>query len=156
MSVSMNPGATTLTVMSRDPTSVSHRLREADDRCFRCGVVGLAGIPRDPGDRTHRNDPAPLEPQHAAQGRLRAQVDGSKIRLDHVVPCVDSHAKEEIVASDSGVVHENPDAAQPLFDLGEHGGHRFGIADIRLDGKACAPAGDNRLDDIVGSADASV
>ena len=83
MSVSTGPGATTLTVMPREPELAGERAGEADQAGLRRRVVGLTGRAEQADDRRHEDDPALAGAEHALRGALGDPVGGGEVGVDH-------------------------------------------------------------------------
>ena len=96
MSVSMKPGATTLTVMPREPISRASDLRERDDAGLRRGVVGLARVAGDADDRGDVDDAALARLHHAAHDRLRRAVDRGQVGVEDRLPVLVLHAHQQL------------------------------------------------------------
>ena len=117
MSVSINPGATALTVIPRLASSRAERFRQTNQARLARGVVRLPGVADQSDDRADVDDAAAALLDHRAHQRL-GEVEGAfQVRVQDRVPIVDRHAHAESIARHAGVVHQNVDASEVLQDL---------------------------------------
>ena len=119
MSVSMNPGATTFTVMLRDADLARQRLAEADQPGLRRRVVGLAGVAHLADHRADGDDPAAALLQHRLQRRLAEGEGRGQVGGDDLVPVGALHAQHQLVAGDAGVADQDVEAAVAGDDVGD-------------------------------------
>ncbi len=118
MSVSIIPGATTLTVTPRDPTSCATDFDEADQTRLRGCVVRLTGIARLPHDRADADDASAPLPDHRLEDGLREREYRRQVRRQHRIPIVAFQPDQQLVARDAGIVHQDVDPAVPSDDVG--------------------------------------
>jgi hypothetical protein len=81
MLVSMNPGATALTVMLRRGDFAGHGHGQADESGFGGGVVGLAGLSGLAEDAGDVDDASPALFEHGADDLLDAEIGGGQVGL---------------------------------------------------------------------------
>ena len=130
MGVEMNPGAMQLAVMPRDDDLPRQRLGHADQPRLGGGVVRLARIAENAGDRGDIDDAPGTAAHHVAQDAAgqdehRGQVDG-----DDVVPLFVLHAHEQIVVGNAGIVDQDVDLAESLLRFLAEFGHCGAVAEI--------------------------
>ena len=89
---------------------------EAVHAGLRGGVVGLAVLALEAVDRTDLHDPAPLARAHALYHRTGDVEAGVEVGADDLVPLHRRHAMERGVARDAGVVDQDLDRAELVFD----------------------------------------
>ena len=87
------------------------RLREADDPGLRGRVVRLPGVPVHPDDAGDVHDRARAALHHPARCRAAGVEDTGEIRLDHDVPILVGHPREQTVPRHAGVVDEDVELA---------------------------------------------
>src|SRR5215217_5480358 len=92
------------------------RLREADDPGLRRRVVGLAPVAPHADDRRDVDDRAGAPFHHPPRNRSTRVEDRAEVRFDHCSPIVVAHAREDAVARQAGVVHEDVEIAGLLHE----------------------------------------
>src|SRR3990172_1056477 len=93
------------------------RLRQADEPGLGGRVIRLAGVPHGPGRGRDVDDPAALLAHHDLRHRPRREERAAEVHVEYPVPVLVLHPDEQRVAGDSGVVHEDVDAAEALLRL---------------------------------------
>ena len=145
ISVSIKPGATTLTVTRGK--FLCRRLGEADHARL-CGcVVRLSDISdlTDNGGEVHNTSAALL--RHELCSSLRAGVNPLEIRINDGIEILILHTDKERITRDARVVDENVQPAELLMYACDHLGRRRAVRDIRLnDHRRTAVLLDDRLD----------
>ena len=121
MSVSIGPGATTLTVMLRRAELAGERAGEADEAGLRRGVVGLAGRAEQADDRRHEDDPPAAGPQHPCAARLATRKAAVRLASMTDGEVVLAHPQQQPVVGDAGVGDQHLDRAERLLDGRERG-----------------------------------
>src|SRR3954447_2027800 len=116
------------------------RLREADDPGLRRRVVRLAPVAMHADDRRDVDDRARAPFHHSPCYRAARVEDRAEVRVDDRAPVVVAHPREDAVARQAGVVHEDVEVA----GLGDEprGVHR--LRDVRVH-RAAADLGGERL-----------
>src|SRR5690606_4065251 len=97
------------------------------------GVVGLPVLALLAVDRAGLHDAAPLALAHAFDHRAGDVVAGVEVGGDDVGPLLGSHLVEGGVAGDAGVVDQDLDGAECLFDPAHHGFGLIGRRHVALD-----------------------
>src|SRR3954452_22311760 len=92
------------------------RLREADDPGLRRRVVGLAPVAAYADDRRDVHDRAGAPLHHSAGDRATRVEDRAEVGLDHSAPVFVAHARENAVACQARVVHEDVEVARLLHE----------------------------------------
>src|SRR5690606_40041076 len=70
-------------------------------------VVGLSAVTHACHHGTDADDTPPAGLGHATQDRLGQTVYGTEIGADDVIPLVALHAHQQIIGSDTGIVHQD-------------------------------------------------
>ena len=130
MSVSMKPGATALTVMPREASSLARDLVNPSSACLRRGVIGLSGIAGHAHDRGQVHDPPAARLHHLPHAGPGQAIHRGEIRGDDHVPVLGLHAQQQRVARDGGVVHQDGGQLRVLLELRHQRIDRGGAAGI--------------------------
>ena len=85
-----------------------------------------------PDDRRDVDDAAVPLAHHARGGAPDRVERAGEVGVDHGLPLLVGHARDETVARDAGVVHEDRDLAERGFDLAERGVDRGRIGHVGL------------------------
>ncbi len=140
MSVSIRPGATTLTQILRLPTSRARALAGADETGLGGGIVDLPGLANLAGDGGDRDDAPAAGADHGEEDGVHDVVEAVKVGADDGGPFLGLHPDEEIVAGYAGVEDDNGGGclvgtvAEGFFGGGE-------IADVEAEKLAFATEG---------------
>jgi hypothetical protein len=92
----------------------------------------LAGVGARSDDRCDVHDAAEAGAQHRAERPAGRPKGGGEVGVDDPLPGIVAELRREAVVADAGVVDENEHAAVLLFEGGEDGVERAGVADVAL------------------------
>jgi hypothetical protein len=124
MSVSIGPGATTLTVMLR-----------VDEAGLGGGVVGLPGGAEVGADRRHEDDAPEPGPHHLLADRPGQPERAGEVRVDHRREVLVRHPHEQPVAGHAGVGDQDLDGSELVLNARQRGVHGVGVGDVAGDGQ---------------------
>jgi len=74
------------------------------------------------------------------------QKRAAQVHVHNRVPVGATHLEQQVVASDTGVIHQNGGGAELLGNPGHGGLHRLFVGDVGTDGQ-CLPPGCRDLPD---------
>jgi len=94
---------------------------EAYDAELAGGVVGLAEVAVDTDDGAGVEDDAAALGHHGVGDGLRAVEDAAQVHVYDFVELLERHFLQARILGDAGVVDEDVDAAELVFDLADHG-----------------------------------
>ena len=140
MSVSMKPGATTLTVMLRDAYSRAIELGRAEERRLGRGVGRLPDVAHLADDARHEDDPAPAAAHHAPARGAGAGDGAADVGRPELLEVLVLEAQEQAVDGDAGVGDEDVELAVALDDAVDRGVDRLGVGDVEARDSALPPA----------------
>ena len=83
------------------------RPHRADETGLGRGIVGLAAIAHDRGDRRDGDDTPPARRHHRQQQRPRDGIEAVQRHIDDAAPLLFRHARQRRVVMDAGAVHQN-------------------------------------------------
>ena len=114
MSVSMNPGASALTVTPREANSLATDLVNPIKRRLAGRIIALAGVAHQANDGGDVDDPPRTLLEKTPAQRLGKQKSALQIGVQHRVPILLAHAHDQSVARHAGVVDQNIHLARVL------------------------------------------
>src|SRR5665647_1925464 len=120
------------------PVSAEMLTRGAHGICLRGGVVGLAAV----AERRHAgevDDPPPVRIDHVLLGGSAHQKRAAQVHVHNRVPVGATHLEQQVVASDTGVIHQDGGGAELLGNPGHGGLHRLFVGDVGTDGQCLPP-----------------
>lgn len=138
MSVSINPGATALTVIWRAASSLAQDLVRPSRPGLGGAVVGLSGVAHLAHDGRDVHDAAVTGLGHDLGGFAGADEGTAQVDGDDAVEVIVLHADQEAVLGDAGIVdqHGQVDLAFDMF--GKKGSHGFAVAHVEGQGQGTA------------------
>ena len=122
----------------------SDGLGEPNHAGFGGGIVGLAGVAHHAAHGSDVDDAPPAGARHRPADELGPVKAAREIGRDHVVPIGIAHAKQEPIARDARVVHEDVDRGKLLEQLLRGLGDRGAIGDVDGEGLRLAARRNDR------------
>jgi hypothetical protein len=92
-----------------------HALGEPEEARLGRGVVRLARVPHEAHHRAHVHDHSVAELHHATRYGPRHVEGALEVGVDDLIPVLILQAKEDVVAGDPRIVHEDAHRTQGLF-----------------------------------------